>query len=365
MSGHVFEVRKDDLSVSRTTQASHADSPLAEGEARLEIESFAYTANNLTYAVTGDGFRYWEFFPTGDPAWGRIPAWGYARVIESRCADVPVGTRVYGYLPMATHLVVRPHRVSERGFSDGADHRASLHAVYNAYNIVAADPSFSVGAPALQPVFRPLFTTGFLLDAFFAENDNFGAEDLLILSASSKTALGMAHCMAARAGESGGGPRRIALTSPGNVAFVQSLGVYDEVVGYDAITALDARRRAAIIDFSGSGPRISALHRHYGAALVHSAMIGKADWDAAGLEPDLPGAKPALFFAPDHAARLIKAWGAAGFAERFASRWVPFLTDAADWIAIEAVSGVDALREAHLSFVNGTANPASGVVISP
>lgn len=32
--------------------------PLAEGEARLSVDSFALTANNITYAAFGDAMRY-------------------------------------------------------------------------------------------------------------------------------------------------------------------------------------------------------------------------------------------------------------------------------------------------------------------
>ena len=55
---------------------------------RLKVESFSVTTNNITYAVVGDGFGYWNFFPpVGDDAegaggsWGVVPMWGHAKVI--------------------------------------------------------------------------------------------------------------------------------------------------------------------------------------------------------------------------------------------------------------------------------------------
>ena len=41
--------------------------PLADGAVRLKVQSFAVTANNVTYAVIGDMFQYWNFFPR--PRW--------------------------------------------------------------------------------------------------------------------------------------------------------------------------------------------------------------------------------------------------------------------------------------------------------
>ena len=89
---------------------------LADGQALLEIEKYALTANNITYATVGDAFGYWNFFPTGQDDWGIVPVWGFAKVTASNHAEIAVGERLYGYLPMASHLVVQPGNVSGGGF---------------------------------------------------------------------------------------------------------------------------------------------------------------------------------------------------------------------------------------------------------
>ena len=71
-------VRKD--SIGETELVETAQGPLAAGAVRLAIESFSVTANNVTYAVVGDGFGYWNFFPAPDGR-GIVPMWGHARVI--------------------------------------------------------------------------------------------------------------------------------------------------------------------------------------------------------------------------------------------------------------------------------------------
>ncbi len=130
------------LFISRATLAhtrfaadpdASAARPLAEGQARLALQTFALTANNITYAAFGQAMKYWQFFPADDPAWGCLPVWGFATVTESRAAGVEPGRRVWGYYPAGTHLVVQPARVRPGGFADASAHRAELAAVYNHY----------------------------------------------------------------------------------------------------------------------------------------------------------------------------------------------------------------------------------------
>ena len=68
-----------------------------KNEAILEIENYAFTANNITYAVTGDKLSYWNFFPTKEP-YGIVPVWGFANVISSKNENVSEGEKFYGYL---------------------------------------------------------------------------------------------------------------------------------------------------------------------------------------------------------------------------------------------------------------------------
>jgi len=78
----------------------------AEGEVVLRIDNFAFTANNVTYAMFGDAMHYWDFFPTADAGWGVIPVWGFATVQESAVDGIAAGERFYGYFPMATCVIV-------------------------------------------------------------------------------------------------------------------------------------------------------------------------------------------------------------------------------------------------------------------
>ncbi|MFN3862857.1 MAG: DUF2855 family protein [Erythrobacter sp.] len=336
--------------------------PLAEGAVRLAVESFSVTANNVTYAVVGDGFKYWDFFPAPD-GFGIVPMWGHARVIESRHPEIAVGERVYGYLPMASHLDVLPGRVSPGGFSDTAAHRQPMSPVYNSYTRLAADPEHDPAREAERMIFGPLFRTGFLIEYFLRGSDWFGAEQLVVTSASSKTAMGLASV----ARQSSPGIGRIGLTSQGNVAFVKASGLYDEVRAYDEIDRL-AVVRSVSVDFAGNAELLARIHRHFADALAHSALVGATHIEArstfAGAEP-LPGPKPALFFAPDHAVAFFKTLGVEDGGKLVAAAWRTFLNDADGTIAIERHKGLAAARDTFAAMVAGQIDPAKGIVIEP
>jgi hypothetical protein len=354
------QVRKSAL-----TEAAVVDvplPPLAEGAVRLAVESFSVTANNITYAVVGDGFKYWDFFPAPE-GMGIVPMWGHAKVIESRHPEIAVGERVFGYLPMASHLDVLPGRVTPSGFSDTTDYRQPMSPVYNSYTRLAADPEHDGLREAERMIFGPLFRTGFLIEYFLRGEDWFGAEQLIVTSASSKTAMGLASV----ARQSSPGIRRIGLTSKGNVGFVAASGLYDEVVAYDDLERLPVVRSVSV-DFAGNADLLARIHRHFEDALAHSALVGATHIEARSVfgkgEP-LPGPKPALFFAPDHAVAFYKAHGAEEGGKLVAAAWREFLKVAEGTVAIERHEGLEAARTVFLAMVGGAIDPAKGIVIEP
>ena len=186
-----FAVGRTDL--RRTAWLESAATALAPGQVRLTIDRFALTSNNITYGAFGAAMHYWDFFPSGDAELGCIPVWGFATVSESRAEGVAVDERFYGYWPMADEVVLGPVRGGKSGFVDEAAHRSALPDAYNRYLRCSSDPLYRPDQEALIALLRPLFITSFLIDDFLADNDFFGARTLLISSASSKTAYGLAR----------------------------------------------------------------------------------------------------------------------------------------------------------------------------
>lgn len=351
-----FEVKRDAMGESRWTEA--AATPLAPGQIRAAVERFGFTANNITYGVAGDMIGYWKFYPAAD-GYGVIPVWGIATVTESANDTLPVGTRFWGFIPMASHVTLSPVSVSDQGFIDATPHRVDLPAVYNQYQISPADPDADPATADADLVFRPLFTTGFLIDDWLAENSFFGAEQVVLASASSKTALGAAFCIHRN--------RDVALTgltSKANEEFVERTGYYSPVVRYGAIGTLDPGLKTAFVDMSGNGQVIGEVHVLYGANLKVSSIVGMTHWDKMGPPKDLPGPKPAMFFAPDIIKKRMADWGAEGFNVRMREAARAFAEDSKRFLDIHKARGPDAIEQLYHTMREGHVPPQEGHILA-
>jgi Protein of unknown function (DUF2855) len=338
---------------------------LGDGEVRLKIESFSVTANNITYAVIGNMFGYWNFFPAeGD--FGVVPMWGYAIITDSCNSNVAVGERVYGYLPMGTHLDVLPGKVSGGGFTDMAAHRQPMSPIYNQYSRLAADPEHDPAKEAERMLFGPLFKTGFLIEAMFRREGWFGAQNLVMTSASSKTSMGLASV----AKDLSPDIKRIGMTSSGNVDFVEGTGLYDEVLAYDNLEKLP-ETASVCVDFAGNSSLLRGIHDVLSEHLKYSCLVGATHVDARGTNSaggnagQITGPKPILFFAPDHAVATVQELGSKGFGEAVGKSWKNFLGAVDGVVAIDERHGLDAAAQAFVETLEGRADPQIGIIIRP
>lgn len=351
-----FEVRRDDFRTTRTVD--HGNPSLDDGQASLRVSRFALTANNVTYAVVGDTMSYWTFFPA-EEGWGRVPVWGYADVESSRVDGLREGDRVYGYLPMSSHLVVTPTRLTDAGFVDATLHRSGLPAAYNQYQRVAGAGSYEPAREREYAVLRPLFTTSFLIDDWLDDNAMFGARSIVLASASSKTALGLAHLLSGREGI-----HVVGLTSARNADFVSAVGYYDNVVTYDKITTLPADEPSVFVDMAGGGGVLAEVHRHLGDSLQRSCLVGITHWEEEQPSGEVSGPSPEFFFAPDQLVKRRADWGAGGLDSRIAQAWDAFVDSVDTWLTIEEHHGFDAIEPTWLEVLEGRAAPNVGHVVS-
>src|ERR1700743_4019122 len=107
-----FVVAKGDLQQCRLIEAL-SPGPLPAETLLFKVDRFAFTANNITYAMLGDELKYWQLFPAPKD-FGNIPVWGFGDVIASRHPGVAEGERLFGYFPLATHLTIEASDVSKR-----------------------------------------------------------------------------------------------------------------------------------------------------------------------------------------------------------------------------------------------------------
>ena len=365
-----FQVRKNDLTQTRVVTLP--DTPLAAGQVRVQVLHVAYTANNITYAAFGDAMQYWQFFPVpadaDGSAWGCIPVWGFGAVVQSLHPGVAVGERLYGYWPMASHAVLQPGRLSPLGFSDAAPHRAGLHPVYNQLLRCSSDPYYSADTEAVQALLRPLFMTAWLIDDFLADNAYFGAgahggpATLLLSSASSKTACATAALLAQRPDV-----KVLGLTSARHLDFCRSLGVYHEVLAYEALDSLPADLPCVYVDFAGSGPLRLAVHTHF-ARLAYSCAIGGTHVAQLAGARDLPGPRPVLFFAPAQVKKRHEQWGAAELNRRMVDAWLSYrervTAGPQPWLQVQWHRGPQAVQAAHAAVLAGQGDPRLGHMLS-
>ncbi len=336
---------------------------LHPNQVRCKIDQFAFTANNITYAATGDVLNYWDFFPAHE-GWGKLPVWGFADVVSSAHPDIATGERIYGYWPLATHLIIEADDVRSGSFVDATPHRQHLNAIYNTYTRTANSPGFAPELEHLNALLRPLFMTSFLIDDFLYDNDFFGAEAIILSSASSKTAMGTAFQLYNNRAARGANIQVIGLTSSHHVAFVEGLGCYDQVVAYDEVSEISAKTKVVYVDIAGNGQIRSTVHHHFTDNLVHSSAVGMAHWENPAWGKGLPGAQATFFFAPAQAQKRLKAWGSAQFAEKTSQAAQQFYQLAAQSLEIVVRTGTQEIGDTYTSMVNGNATPQQAFILA-
>jgi hypothetical protein len=355
-----FVVARHDLQQCKFIETQLPEAAALPDDALLiKIDRFAFTANNITYAVLGDQLKYWQLFPAPEN-FGNIPVWGFGEVVASRHPGISEGERLFGYFPMATHLVIEAADVSKRGLRDDAAHRQNVAPVYNAYARVSGDTAFAGRQGDYQALLRPLFMLSFLVDDYLSENEFYGARSVILSSASSKTAFGLAHLLHRLRKDI----RVIGLTSAANTEFVRSLGCYDQVETYDDVMSLRPDQPVAFVDMAGNSELREKLHRRFGDRMKYSGRIGLTHRSSSPDEPPLPGAKPGWFSAPDQIRKRAREWGPGGIDARFSPAWAGFAPMLDRWLKVIEGRGPTVLKQVYLDTLGGRVPPDQGHILS-
>ena len=358
-----LQVNKTDFRQTRlvTKGTTIATSSLQSGEVMVKMERFAFTANNLTYAVTGDQIGYWQFFPPHDDAeekWGVIPVWGFARVVESNHDDVPVGERLYGYFPPAEHLIMAPTSVSKSKFIDGIVHRAKLPPGYNVYRRVAAEPGYKPQFDNHRMLLWPLHVTSFCLWDKLKDNQWYGAQQIIIVSASSKTSLGLAYALQ----DDEDSPAVLGITSQRNLDFVNQLNAYDESVTYDNLSAIDSDKAAVIVDFSGNAELVNGLSESLADSLKYTINVGLTHWDEKH-HFVMKSERSEFFFAPMHIQKRYADWGSAEFETKSTGFIISTTKKCSQWLKFNTLNGLSEMQDIYLDVANGRIPANEGVIV--
>lgn len=359
-----FQIRKDEFMTQRlvTLSPDEQHPTLAEGEVRLTVDSFSFTANNITYAAAGDKLGYWQFFPPAGEqtqGWGVIPVWGFANVTESRCEALPVDERLFGYFPPATQLIIQPSKISAQRLIDGSAHRAKLPPGYNSYSRVLHEPDYNTSTEPESMLLWPLHITSFCLWDALKDKDWRGAQQIIILSASSKTSAGLGYALFTDPDA----PATIAVTSARNTALVKSLDIYDDVVDYQQLSSINQDIPSVIVDMSGNSSVLKELNKHLGKNLTYCINVGLTHWDETQTASGISAERSEFFFAPGHIQQRMQDWGPQGFAERSQR----FMHEAAhwsrQWLKVKTLQGLSGLAEIYPDICQGRIAADEGVII--
>jgi hypothetical protein len=350
-----FEIDRTDFRRTQVVDDPTGPEDLADGQVLMALNRFAFTANNISYAVSGDLIGYWRFFPTQEP-WIRLPVMGYGDVVASRHPAIPAGGRVFGFFPMGDHLVIDAVP-NAAGFVDRSPHRHNDPGVYTSFLWVEADADPETSDRAL--LLRGLFLTSYLADDFLADHDLFGASQVVVVSASSKTAIALAFQLHQRPGVA-----VVGVTSPRNAGFVEGLGLYDTVVTYDDLSSIDAMP-TVVVDMSGDNAVVAGIHRHLGDAVMHSMAIGATHWEDLGGDHDIPGPAPQFFFAPSQITKRTHEWGDVEFAQRSGAALDAFVADSHRWMVVDHASGAAGIAQVYNDTIEGRIAPNRGQIVHP
>lgn len=311
----------------------------------LAVDRFALTANVLTYATAHDSFGYWSIFPGGSGR-GALPTWGEARVLVSDNPALTVGDRLFGLVPMGERLALRPAK-TRAGVRDLSEHRATTDPAYNLYFHATG----SVAEREANLLFRPLLSAGVTLNAWLRHNNWFGADRVIVTSASSKTALGFAMLAADAIKITG-------ITSAANRAFVEDTGTYIDVRSYDDRRAFGAER-TTIVDFTGDPELVAEIVGSLGARSARVVRVGGTHWTAGHL------VKADIFFAPTEIGRTVAMEGASAFEMEMRDAIDRFRSVSMSWFTVRYLDGPKEILSGFQALAKGGVSPRELLIARP
>ena len=360
-----LQTLKNDLSKTRIVQTKNPE--IEAEEISVSIESFAFTSNNVTYGVAGNTIGYWQFFKTIEDAnneWGCIPVWGFAKIIKSNVDELIVGERLFGYFPPGDILNLKPIKVTNQGFADGKEHRKDLPAVYNNYLRLSGDANYDSSIDNIRSLLFPLHITSFCICDALQDEAYFGADQIIIVSASSKTAIGLAQGLK----ETSSALSIIGLTSQKNLGFVKNLGCYDEVITYDHLSNVNFNLKSVMVDMAGSREILGTLHGSLADNMLKCLTVGMTHWDNEVTAEDALGQamlreRTEFFFAPAHIQKRVTDWGYEGYNQKTNDFMKARSNQSIDWMQVKKINGLKNFISTYEKFVSGDINPNEGIIV--
>jgi hypothetical protein len=206
----------------------------------------------------------------------------------------------------------------------------------------------------------PLFVTSFSLHDMLQEENWFEAEQVIIVSASSKTSIGLAYAL----DEDATAPKIVGITSDRNKQLVNKLGLYDQVVSYQQIEQIKSDRKSVIVDMSANAEVLGQLHTRLGDNMRFCSNVGLTHWDETGANQGIISERSKMFFAPGHIQKRMQDWGAEGFQQRSADFILRTALKSREWLEMRPIDGLSGLADVYSDVCNGMVPPEQGLIVS-
>jgi len=366
--------------------------PLAPDEIRMRVDKVGLSSNNLFYAQMGEApfLKFFAVYPLGEAHkdLAIVPAWGVGTVVESANPDFPVGERYRGFLHMTNVVQMKARRTPE-GFEAFGGDRDKINQAYNGFLRIdpeGASPIRGDGEKSdLAMTAAPGASSGFIMAELLKMHDCYGGDSIVLTSASSKLSLATAQCLR-ELRDAGTLERIIGYTGDGNRAFVESTGLYDDVLGYGedlpdglAHVFIDVAGDAAIYKrnkarcakaFAVGGTHSeaeSSVFTAFGPGGFFKMFIdmiapqGMKNWASRNLNPKLE-----MFFAPTVINELVSQWGRDELTRRTDAALTRFVDAAVDqgWISVARSETPEAAQAAYRRIVEGKVPPSEAVILA-
>lgn len=353
-------VRASVLEVNRANpfeQTRIVDQELAAGSedsVLLAVERFSLATNNLGYVVLADFLRSWDAFPSPTPGWGRVPAWGMARVVSASETVAAVGSTFTGYVPMATHVAVQARPVDDDLLAMD-EPRSLMLPIYRRLISVTAELGWGEHEIDIDTVMLPVFPFAALLAHDLTRD---GARSVVISSASSRSAAALSRVLGNH------GVEVIGLTSDRNRSAVESFGVYTHVLTYNDIADLPNLTDVVYVDLAGNGELRAAVHQQLGNKLVASIAAGGTHLRSLPA-PTESGPEVTLFNTGDREEQMTLTQGREVVEAIYSDARTELVSWAGGWLRITRLRGLVAAEETWRNIAAGQSDPLSAVVIQP
>lgn len=394
--------------------------PLGESQVIIRSSTISLTVNNFTYARLGDALGWWKVWRsppslpepyTDTSKYGRVSAWGYSTVIGSTIPSLPEGTKLFGYLPIATlpEVLNLEESADVSGhFIETSSHRQHVFALYNRYLKLPSVglTSDNEHSMALDSLMLGLFEAAFNLNrhclswdparppvepgpgipsnpAWTPQNANLKDTIVIILAASGKTALSFAYNLKHNRPSSHKPSKTIAVGSESSLQFLKFTNLHDDTLLYSSIhdtnpntistLGITLDSKIALFDFGARGDSATEwdeiLSKHTTTPLTLVAIGSDPEpVDASVTDSRLSKNGPQGWVQANASGIRDLAMGMLGekaYFEEFGREWEGFKRGGGvDGLEVEWGEGMEGVGEGWERLVAGTVGPRKGLVFN-